>query len=196
MVTLDLKYREGSSDILLNSSDSLKITELSGIARYILRGDSPVIPLISAELGLTLNSPINRATVAEMCSALHLGPDEWLLLFNQTDTKNLDTRVRNAAGSYPFALVDVSHRNVGFRFHGEQVVDALCSGCPQNLEIDFFPIGKCTRTVYAKVEICLWRRDEYDFVLETSRSSVPYLLGYLAQETSPITGNSQTFNDL
>ncbi len=190
MVTLDLKYRAGSSDVLFSSSEFLKITETSGIARYVLRGDEPVLTLISAELGLPLNSAINRASVTETCSALHLGPDEWVLLINQTHTKDLNARIRNAASNHPFALVDVSHRNVGFRLHGRQVVDALCSGCPQNFEINFFPINKCTRTVYAKVEICLWRRDEYDFVIETSRSSAPYFLEYLAQETSQMIGES------
>lgn len=188
MATLDLKYQGGSSDVLFSSSGLLKITEISGIARYVLRGDDPVITLISAELGLTLNAAINRASVTEMCSALHLGPDEWALLITQTHAKDLDARIRNAARNHPFALVDVSHRNVGFRLHGKQVVDALCSGCPQNFEINFFPIDKCTRTVYAKVEICLWRRGENDFVLETSRSSAPYLLEYLTQETAQIIG--------
>lgn len=162
----------------------LEIDEIDGIARYILRGDDPVITSFSSALGVPLDQPINRASVADGCSALHLGPDEWLLLVDQTRAKDLDNRLRNAAGDRAYALVDISHRNVGLRLHGTAVAEALASGCPQNLEIDAFPIGKCTRTVYAKAGIFLWRRDEHDFILETWRSSVPYLLDYLAQETA------------
>lgn len=185
MAKLELKYRQASDGrTLLGSPGVFEITEIDGIERYLLRGGEPVIASISAVLGVSLDPPINHASVTEDCSALHLGPDEWLLLVEQTRAKDLNARMRAAAGEQPFALVDVSHRNVGFYLQGCAVVKALASGCPQNLELDAFPIGKCTRTVYAKAEIYLWRRDELDFVLETSRSFVPYLLDYLAQETA------------
>jgi sarcosine oxidase subunit gamma len=184
MAELQLNYhRAAAGRILPAQPDVFEIEEIDGLARYSLRGAEAVIGSISKALDVSLDQPINRAVSAGGCSALHLGPDEWLLLLEQTQAKDIGVRIRDAAGDRAYALVDVSHRNVGLRLRGTAVVDALASGCPQNLEIDAFPIGKCTRTVYAKAGIFLWRRDEHEFMLETWRSFVPYLLDYLAQET-------------
>ena len=185
MAKLALENRAASAGHTLPRSSSLfEIREIEGMARYSLRGREPVVALCGTALGLALDSPINRASITDSCSALHLGPDEWLLLIEQTRAEDLSNRLCAAAGDHPFALVDVSHRNAGFNLQGPAVVAALASGCPQNLELDAFPIGKCTRTIYAKAGIYLWRRGAADFVLETSRSLVPYLLEYLAQETT------------
>jgi sarcosine oxidase subunit gamma len=161
-----------------------EVTEIDNVSRYILRGGEPAIAALSSALGVALEQPINQVSTSEVCSALHVGPNEWLLLVELNRSQDFISRLRNAAGDRPYALVDVSHRNVGLHLHGSGVGDALASGCPQNLDDAAFPIGKCTRTVYAKTGIFLWRRDENDFVLETWRSFVPYLLDYLTQETA------------
>ncbi len=185
MAKLELNSRRASEGRALpGSTDLFAMTEIDGVARYILRGREPAIDAISKALGLALDVPINRASVTDGCSALHLGPDEWLLLIDHTPANGVTDRVGDAAADHPFSFVDISHRNVGFHLQGCAVVEALASGCPQSLELNTFPIGKCTRTVYAKAGIYLWRRDEHDFVLETSRSLVPYLLDYLMHETA------------
>ena len=189
MAEQSFKYHSAASGITLpTQAGVLEIEEIEGAARYILRGGDTVIPLISQALDVPLDQPINQATSNGGCSALHLGPDEWLLLLEPIRSgemsEGIAARIRNAAGDLAYALVDISHRNVGLRFRGSAAVDALASGCPQNLNIEAFPIDKCTRTVYAKAGIFLWRRGEHEFMLETWRSFVPYLLEYIAQEVS------------
>lgn len=189
MAERSFKYHSATSGMKLPAQAGvLEIEEIEGAVRYILRGGDTVIPLISRALDIPLDLPINQATSNDSCSALHIGPDEWLLLLEPTHTgampEDMAARIRNAAGDLAYALVDVSHRNIGLRFRGSAVIDALASGCPQNLNIEAFPIDKCTRTVYAKVGILLWRRGEHEFLLEILRSFVPYLLNYIAQEVS------------
>ncbi len=189
MVEQSFDYRAATFGLALpTDAGVLEIEEIKGVARYILRGGEAVISSISKALDIPLDQPINRATSNNGRSALHLGPDEWLLLiepaWTNAATKDIGTLIRSAAGDLAYALADIGHRNVGLRFRGSTVVDALASGCPQNLNIEAFPIDKCTRTVYAKAGIFLWRRGEHEFLLETWRSFVPYLLEYIKQESS------------
>jgi sarcosine oxidase subunit gamma len=44
-----------------------------------------------------------------------------------------------------------------------------------------FPVGMCTRTVFAKAEIVLWRTSVDIFRLEVWRSFTDYVARYLAQ---------------
>lgn len=185
MAELHLNYRQASSARALPAHAGVfEIEEIGGLARYVLRGGLSVMRSISTVLDMPLDQPLNRAARVGGCSALHLGPDEWLLLLKTGPANVLESQIREAAGDQAYALVDVSHRDVGLRMTGSAVTDALASGCPQNLDIGAFPVGKCTRTVYHKAGILLWRREKHDFVLETWRSFVPYLLDYLARETT------------
>ena len=42
-----------------------------------------------------------------------------------------------------------------------------------------FPVGMCTRTLFAKAEIVLWRTGENVFQIEVWRSFADYLWRYL-----------------
>jgi sarcosine oxidase subunit gamma len=61
----------------------------------------------------------------------------------------------------------------------------LNGGCPLDLHADAFPVGMCTRTVFGKSEIVLWRCAADCFHLEVARSFAAYvhaLLGEIAVE--------------
>ncbi|HET6183348.1 MAG TPA: sarcosine oxidase subunit gamma family protein [Acetobacteraceae bacterium] len=108
--------------------------------------------------------------------ALWLGPDEWLLL-GAVDA--LRRRVHDAALGRPFALVDVSHRQVGFVLRGADA-DALLNGAvPLDLSVAAFPPGMCTRTLFEKAEIVLWRQGAATWRIEVQRSFAPYVQSLL-----------------
>jgi len=48
-------------------------------------------------------------------------------------------------------------------------------GCPLDLSLAAFPIGKVTRTVFESAQIMIARVDEQSFYVETWRSFGPYL---------------------
>ena len=56
---------------------------------------------------------------------------------------------------HPHAIVDVSHRSDAFALSGSSCEYLLNHGCPLDLSIDAFPVGMCTRTVFAKAAILL-----------------------------------------
>ncbi|MGQ3028233.1 MAG: sarcosine oxidase subunit gamma family protein, partial [Ferrovibrionaceae bacterium] len=45
--------------------------------------------------------------------------------------------------------------------------------------LEAFPVGVCTRTLFAKAEIVLWRTDAQRFRVEVWRSFAGYLWGLL-----------------
>ena len=81
----------------------------------------------------------------------------------------------------PYSLVDVSHRQVAFVLAEPHAVTVLAAGCPLDLDPSAFPVGMCTRTVYAKAEIVLWRHTDNSFQLEVWRSFAAYVSGVIAE---------------
>lgn len=147
--------------------------------RLSFRGGPEAAEACAAAFGCALPSEPCRAAEAGERAALWLGPDEWLLLAPERDTAALQTAVSAGLGTVPHALVDISHRQVGFAVAGAQAATLLNTGCPLDLDLGAFPVGMCTRTVLAKSDIALWRRATDHFRLEVNRSFADYVAGYL-----------------
>jgi sarcosine oxidase subunit gamma len=147
------------------------IREAPPLARAIVRGDAAA----GAAFGIPLPaSPCRAATVGER-AALWLGPDEWLLLAPDGD---------DVMAALPGTVVDVGHRQVALRVEGAEAAVVLNGGCPLDLHVDAFPVGMCTRTVFGKSEIVLWRFAADGFHVEVARSFAAYvhaLLGEIAE---------------
>jgi len=144
------------------------------LARLALRGDPAAL---GAAFGLTLPAQPCCAMQADGRTALWLGPDEWLLL---APPGTLDSTVAVSGG----AVVDVSHRQVGLVLDGPAAADALSAGCPLDLHPSVFPPGMCTRTVFGKVEIVLWRQEDTRFHIEIWRSFAGYVQALLERAAS------------
>ena len=147
----------------------LLVQPAADMARLALRGDASAL---GAAFDLTLPTQLCRAAETDGHSALWLGPDEWLLL---APPGTLDADV-SAEGA---AVVDIGHRQVGLVLEGPGAMDALAAGCPLDLHPTAFPVGMCTRTVFGKAEIVLWRQDVERFHVEVWRSFAAYVHGLL-----------------
>jgi sarcosine oxidase, subunit gamma len=111
--------------------------------------------------------------------ALHLGPDEWLLLANDP---NAISRLSELPQDPPFSLVDISSRDIVLELVGPNAPRLLSAGCPLNLSETAFPPGRATRTIYAQAEVVLWRPgDRGAWQLRTLRSFADYISRHLTQ---------------
>jgi heterotetrameric sarcosine oxidase gamma subunit len=140
------------------SSDAtdVQLTLSPPAQRLIVRGDA-------AGLGLAIPGAC-RATVSGERALLWLGPDEFLLLVPEgTESPRLS------------GTVDVSHRNVGIDVAGPRAQWVINAFCALDLHHSAFPIGMCTRTVFGKAEIMLWRTAADTFRIEVARSFAPYV---------------------
>ncbi|HEY0207006.1 MAG TPA: sarcosine oxidase subunit gamma family protein [Acetobacteraceae bacterium] len=139
--------------------------------RLALRGDPAAL---GAAFGIALPTAPCRSATADARAALWLGPDEWLLLSpNRLDPAEVPGG----------AVVDVSHRQLGLLLDGCAAADTLAAGCPLDLHPSAFPPGMCTRTVFGKAEIVLWRT-EAGFHLEVWRSFAAYVCALMAEASS------------
>ena len=150
----------------------LLVSPVAARTRLILRGDPAGL---GAAFGLTLPTQPCRAAVDGDRAALWLGPDEWLLM-----APALDAAMPVSGG----VVVDVSHRQAGVLVEGTAAADVLSAGCPLDLHTRAFPGGRCTRTVFGKAEIVLWRQDENRFHVEVWRSFAAYVHALLKAASS------------
>ena len=146
--------------------------------RFILRG-ATALKIAGLAFGAAIPTLAMTATLQNQRAALWLGPDEWLLLAGGGDTALIAQHLRSAMGEAPHSLVDISHRQGAMLVSGSLVEKGLNVVVPLDLGISAFPIGHCTRTLFEKTEIVLWRRSALCFQIEAGRSFLPYLTRYL-----------------
>lgn len=147
-----------------------EIIELPLLERFSFRGNEKACAEVSTAFDITLPQQACTATTIGTRSALWLGPDEWLLIGNGFNLMPLNS---------PHALVDISHRQIAIQLSGNHAADMLNMACPLDLDETVFTVGMCTRTVFGKAEIVLWRRDVQAFHIEVWRSFAGYVLGLL-----------------
>jgi sarcosine oxidase, subunit gamma len=148
-------------------------------ARFSFRGVAAAQQAAGAAFGVPLPATPCRAATAGGRAALWLGPDEQLLIAPVDEAEAVRTTISAALGSHPHSLVDISHRQLALELAGPRAGWLLNAGCPLDLDVAAFPVGMCTRTVFHKAEIVLWRTDGERFRLEVWRSFADYVVGML-----------------
>lgn len=154
----------------------LILTPRPATTRLLFRGDLMAAEAIGIALGLPLPREACRANSIAGTAALWFGPDEWLVL-----TDNSTTALIQALAGQAHALVDVTHRQAGLCVQGPCAAIALNAGCPLDLDASAFPVDACTRTLFGKAEVMLWRTGPDTFHVEAARSFIPYVVALLRE---------------
>jgi sarcosine oxidase subunit gamma len=160
-------------------------------ARFILRADGRALGIAGTVLGIEDAPGSCRASQAGSHAALWLGPDEYLLLAPEAEAPALVSCLEQALQGEPHSLVDVSQRQAALELSGSRAADILSSGCPLDLDVTAFPVGMCTRSVFAKAEIVLWRTAGDTFRLEVWRSFTDYVACYLDEVVREYAGSAK-----
>jgi sarcosine oxidase subunit gamma len=174
----------------IRSTDWLKL--LPPASRWILHGGPAARARVAPVWGVQLPETACRAAVAGTRAALWLGPDETLLLelgprerigesAEAVAAAAVAGALEQALAGTSHALVEVSHRQFALEVSGEHAATMLNAGCPLDLDPAEFPVGMCTRTVFAKADVVLWRTRSDAFHLEVWRSFAGYVSGLLAE---------------
>jgi sarcosine oxidase subunit gamma len=150
-------------------------------ARFVLRGEREVAALAGAAFGAPIPLKPCRAESLGTRASIWLGPDEWLLLAEGEEPAPLVETLETALAGRPHSLVDVSQRQIGVEAAGPLAARALSAGCPLDLSEAAFPAGMATRTMLAKSEIVLWRREPTRFHVEVWRSFADYAASFLIE---------------
>ena len=178
MADLMMSRRSVLAGLSLPSKAGVAAVSDPGVfARFVYRGAPELFPAV---FGIALPTPM-RAHAEGARAALWLGPDEWLLLVPDGDGSTVGVMLVDALAGHAASLVDVGHRQVGLTVTGPRAADLINAGCPLDLDLAAFPVGMCTRTILAKVEIILWRTADDAFRIEVARSLAPYVVELLRE---------------
>ena len=162
-------------------SEAFSVTRLPPASRFSVRGGAGAIALIGAALDLPFPRLACRAATAGTTSALWLGPDEWLLIGDASQGESILAAMISAVGSEPASLVEISNRQIAIEVSGTSAADGLSAFNPLDLDETAFPVGTCTRTLFGKAEIVLWRTGRETFRIEVWRSFAAYILACLEE---------------
>jgi heterotetrameric sarcosine oxidase gamma subunit len=141
-----------------------RLQVLPPATRVIIRGEAAVL----ADLGLPVPETCRAISVGDR-SLLWLGPDEFLLLVPG-----------DGAPTGP-SVVDVSHRDTALAVSGPRAAWVINAFCALDLHEKAFPVGMCTRTVFGRAEVVLWRTAPDTFRIEVARSFAPYVWACLEE---------------
>lgn len=147
------------------------VTPRGAEAQWLLHCEPRDAGAAGIGLGITLGTVLLRSTAGGGWHALHLATDEWLLIGPVGATP------RSVA--CPHSLIDISERSLGFEIAGTGVPDALNAACPLDFGDAAFPVGACTRTLFGKVMVMLWRTGTASWRMDCGRSFQPYVSGLL-----------------
>ena len=162
-----------------SSKGALRLAELPFLAQVNVRLDakSPAADAVGPALGLQLPTEPNTVVHAGEVTAVWLGPDEWLVVGRPGTERELEGRIRAAAGDEPVAVTDLSAQRTTLLVGGPRARDLLAHGCALDLHPRAFGPGRCAQTTLARTQVVLVRDETRAGFWVLVRSS---FAGYLA----------------
>ncbi|MDF3146157.1 MULTISPECIES: sarcosine oxidase subunit gamma family protein [unclassified Streptomyces] len=144
------------------SGGAIRLAELPFLAQLNVRLDGKGAAAEAVGLALDLQLPLQPNTVvrAGELTALWLGPDEWLLVGPPGSERDLESRIREAAGDETVSVTDVSAQRTTLLVTGPRAHDLLAHGCPLDLHPRAFGAGRCAQTTLGRTQVVLVARDE------------------------------------
>jgi heterotetrameric sarcosine oxidase gamma subunit len=169
---------ERAHPLLALSANSARCPEVTLSAvpwptRIVVRAELGSVKAFGDLVGVELPIEVCRSSRSDDRAALWLGADEWLVLAGQ----GAEVPAAHPSGS----IVDVSHAMTGIAVAGSRAAWAINAFCALDLHPVAFPVDMCTRTVFGKAEIVLWRAAAETFRIEVARSFAPYVWACLEE---------------
>ena len=166
------------------------LTVLPHAQRFACYGDAQARSAFLPAWGVEFSEEPCRAHSNATRATLWMGPDEYLLLDWAPGASEAGASaaafaaLESPMAGMSYSLVDVSHRQFAVSVNGPHAADILNGACPLDLDLSEFPIGMCTRTVFAKAGIVLCRTAQDAFHVEIWRSFAGYVTGVMAEIAS------------
>jgi sarcosine oxidase subunit gamma len=131
---------------------------------------------IEKALGAPLPRECGHTTASGPHTAVWLGPDEWLVL-SRADGTAVTAELREALGTDPGSVVDVSAHRTTLELSGPTARQVLEKGCPLDLHPRAFGPGRAVSTTVGPVAVLLRQVDDAPTYHLLPRSSFADHLG-------------------
>ncbi|AHH96528.1 sarcosine oxidase subunit gamma [Kutzneria viridogrisea] len=135
---------------------------------------------VAQSLGTPLPVVPNTVVVSGDRHTLWLGPDEWLVVGPDGDAPVVVRALREALGTEPGSVVDVSANRVVLELSGARARDVLEQGCSIDLHPRAFGPERCAQTLLARANVLLYQVNEMPTYWVMVRPSfAEYLVSWL-----------------
>lgn len=163
-----------------------KLAEQPFGGKLIVRGEAPqIVAPLTEQTGITLPTTPCTSASMEPCTALWLGPSEWMLLTAESEEKTLLATIKNTLDGIHHQLVDITDYYTMIRLSGAHSREMLAKLTTLDLHPRAFPEGAVKGSIFGRLPATLYRRplenaEEASFELFIRRSHADYLWCLLA----------------
>lgn len=189
-----LNGNEAASAPEIQVSD-LTITEQMFNGYFNLRvppDDASIRQGFQDEFGIQLPETANTFTSSGQAACAWLGPDEWLLIVEASDTDRIERMLNDLCRGKFATWTEQSSGLTALRFVGSNTIPLLNRGIVFDIHPRNFKPGDCVQTVLARVGVTILNRsdEQTKFDVVVRRSFADYLWQWLSAA-----GNEATFTD-
>ena len=169
----------------------LEMKEIKPIMKLIIRGKTKdFITSIGKNLNMLLPTEANTSTSGETLTALWLSPDEWMLVSNNTVSKEANTYkveddlINNISKANLGAVTDVSDQFVMINIKGSKVFDLFATGSPFNFNEFKNKKGSVVQTILSHIDVIIHLTEINNVNLLVRRSFSEHLYSWLNDSAS------------
>ena len=148
----------------------LIISEVEPTIKINLRGKKrEFITKIGKSLSIIPPTEANTSSGNEILSILWLSPDEWMIVSNETTSKETNTYelndilFSNISKTSLGAVTDVTDQFVQLEIKGDKIYELFSSGCPFNFNLFREKKGSTVQTLLNHIDVIIHNKDK-DFV--------------------------------
>ena len=172
--------------------NNFSMKEKTPVAKINLRGDlgnKDFVAKVGKILGMILPKESCSTSTKEKITCLWLGPNEWLLVSN--DTVDKETNVYELE---QLLFKDISKKNLGsvtnvsdhytiFNLTGSNIFEVLSKGSPFDFDLNNFGDNKVVQTILNHVDVTIHRKTKEDVDLYVRRSFSDHLWAWIKDST-------------
>ena len=169
----------------------LEMKEVKPIMKLIIRGKTKdFITAIGKNLNMILPTEANTSTAGEVLTVLWLSPDEWMLVSNNTISKETNTYeiedklIKNISKVNLGAVIDVSDQFVMINIKGSKVFDLFATGSPFNFNEFKNKKGSVVQTILSHIDVIIYLTGINEVNLLVRRSFSQHLYSWLNDSAS------------
>ena len=172
--------------------NNFSMKEKTPVPKINLRGDlenKDFVSKVGKILGIILPKESCSTTTKEKITCMWLGPNEWLLVSNDTTTKEsndyeLEQVLFNDISKTNLgAVTNVSDHYTIFNLTGSNIFEILSKGSPFNFNSENFEDNKVVQTILNHVDVIIHRKTKEDVDLYVRRSFSDHLWAWIKDST-------------
>ena len=119
------------------NSNGVSVKEIAPVMKLNLRGKTrEFFTNVGKSLNMILPTEANTSSSSDKLTAIWLSPDEWMIVSNETTSKETNTYelndilFSNISKTSLGAVTDVTDQFVQLEITGDKIYDLFSSGCP------------------------------------------------------------------